>query len=119
MANHWELEPLEGVNGREPTAFTKKTIKELLAEAGPEANDTPLMTSKEDAPKARTRTADAPDAISTPKPKRQQAAPSKDDLRRSFTDEASPFQKLEPAEPSAERPKKGLGLLGRLLGKKA
>ena len=26
------LEPIKGVNGQEPTAFTKKTIKELLAE---------------------------------------------------------------------------------------
>lgn len=42
---HEDLKLMQGVNGREPTAFTKKTIKELLAEEVAEPEAVPLMKS--------------------------------------------------------------------------
>ena len=42
------LQPLKGASAAEPTAFTKKTIKELLAEEGVDASEAQL--SREPAP---------------------------------------------------------------------
>ncbi len=99
------LQTIKGVNGREPTAFTKKTIKELLAEEGAEAADAELMQSA--APKP------------APQPKPQKAAPQP---RAEAPKPAAPeparerFEELAPQ--ASEKPAaKSRSLLGRLIGR--
>ncbi|WP_299192579.1 hypothetical protein [uncultured Litoreibacter sp.] len=59
------LKPLKGVSAAEPTAFTKKTIKELLAEEGAEGSEAELMRSA--APQANPQPAPMPEpAIQRP-----------------------------------------------------
>ena len=52
------LQPLKGASAAEPTAFTKKTIKELLAEEGVDASEAQLSR----APDAQPRRP-VPDAV--------------------------------------------------------
>lgn len=86
------LEPLKGNSASEPTAFTKKTIKELLAEEGVDASEAQLTREPVPAP-----------AMQQP-PHMQDADAVK-----------AAFQPLaEPETMVAEKPR---SLLGRLLGR--
>ncbi len=87
------LEPLKGNSAPEPTAFTKKTIKELLAEEGVDASEAQLQRE----PVAAAGVEQPPQA----------QARSDESVKVAFAPLADP-------EVPAERPK---SFLGRLLGR--
>lgn len=59
-----KLQPIEGVDGREPTAFTKKTIAELLAEEGVDPSEVYFAPKATPEPQPLPR----PEPVAVPEP---------------------------------------------------
>ncbi|EPX81649.1 hypothetical protein [Litoreibacter arenae] len=102
--DHKNLQPLKGASAREKTAFTMKTIKELLAEetesaknaeAKPVGDTSPAQAAEEPAPRAAPVENTAPVEAVAPQ------------------EEASPSD-VEPNEQAIEAPR---SFLGRLIGR--
>lgn len=113
---HLRLKPIKGASGREKTAFTMKTISELLAEEGSAATQTPMMRSSSIEPE----TQQAPDqpcedpVAAEPEPVNN-TAPAIEEMRTApLAQKASALPPITPvAEASAKKPR---SLLGRLIG---
>lgn len=125
------LEPIKGVSAQEPTAFTKKTIKELLAEeaaaleakaAEAEAQKTKAATELAEKAKAARVRADeaaarpAPEAQMPPQPEPETAGPRVQQpphMRAAF----DPLPPQEVTKIQELPGGKARSLLGRIFGK--
>ncbi|RLJ60267.1 hypothetical protein BCF46_0465 [Litoreibacter meonggei] len=103
---HTRLQPIKGASAREKTAFTMKTIKELLAEETARASQEPVSPDPEPAPEAK----DAP-AVEA-----EQAAPPTPEKAKSKAAALPPITPA-PGAKAAEKPaQKPRSFLGRLIG---
>jgi len=122
---HLSLQPLEGVSGRELTAFTQKTIKEILEE---EAKALAKSERKEEAEAAKALAeaieAKEPAPVQTPEPVHPSTPPNAAPLLRQppqfDRDMAEPESRFptdpEPIAAEPAKPAKPKGFLRRLIG---
>lgn len=126
------LEPIRGVSAQEPTAFTKKTIKELLAEeaAALEAQAAEAEAAKEKAAdelaqKAREARIRADEAAARPAPEAQMPPAPEPEAKSAGPGVQQPphmrpaFEPLPPQEVTKiqDLPTPKRGLLGRIFGR--
>ncbi|SFR40555.1 hypothetical protein [Litoreibacter janthinus] len=106
---HTRLQPIKGTSAREKTAFTMKTIKELLAEEGTDAsqvlNADPAPKAADPAPEVKAAPAVSSERVASPAPK-------------AATPKAAALPPITPApsasaETDADKPR---SFLGRLIG---
>ncbi|SHF63248.1 hypothetical protein SAMN05444273_108137 [Litoreibacter ascidiaceicola] len=110
---HGRLQPMKGASGREKTAFTMKTIKELLEEEALKKTQTPMPLPT--VPEVQEPEAAAPSA---PEPSAEAAAPAVEAEKPAAPKAAAlppipPAPVAQAAEQPAEKPR---SLLGRLIG---
>lgn len=103
---HLRIKPLKGVSAPEPTAFTMKTIKELMVEEGGNPDDA-FLTS---APTSTPAPASAPEQHIQQPPQFDAEAQHREQQTRDV------FAMDDAVEPQAPAEKKR-SLLGRLIGR--
>ncbi|TDT72954.1 hypothetical protein BDE40_3132 [Litoreibacter halocynthiae] len=110
---HGRLQPMKGASGREKTAFTMKTIKELLEEEALKKTQTPMPLPT--APEVQKPEAAAPSAS---EPYAEAATPAVEP-KKPAAQKAAALPPISPApaaratEQPAEKPR---SFLGRLIG---
>ncbi|MEP3345250.1 MAG: hypothetical protein ABJN34_10405 [Litoreibacter sp.] len=111
--DHQRLKPLKGASAREQTAFTMKTIKELLAEeltAGDELGEAEPKEAIEAAP-SKDVPAQNVEAKAEPAAKVATAAPKPS---RPEVPKASSFPRITPASEAPVEAPKSRSFLGRI-----
>jgi hypothetical protein len=103
---HQRLKPIQGASAREKTAFTMKTIKELLAEETSKESSVPEPMIAEPAPEVSTPP--AVEAVQAAPPAPEPAAP-----KAAVLPTLPPLAEADDAEQVADKPR---SLFGRLIG---